>query len=138
MRKNKGEAIVEFALLAPLLILLLMALVDFGRVFDAWLISTNAAREGARYGAVYASQDYITAADVRTLSTQKAFDYLTSGLDGRTDVTFAMGDIAVALPSKTPGEPVTVSVTVRVEILFLPAMFLPNPTGVQGQATMRI
>lgn len=138
MRKDKGEAIVEFALLAPVLFLILFALVDFGRVFDAWLVSTNAAREGARYAAIYASEDYLTEAQVQQLSKQKTYDYLTNGLGGRSDVTYALSDIAVTVPSKVSGQPVTVNVTVRVEIWAMFSMFVSNPADVQGQATMRI
>ncbi len=138
MRKDKGEAIVEFALLAPILFLLLFALVDFGRVFDAWLISTNAAREGARYAAIYASEDYLSTAQVQQLTKQKAYDYLASGLGTRGDVTYALSDISVNMPSKTPGQPVTVNVTVRVEIWAMLNMFVSNPADIQGEATMRI
>ncbi len=136
---EKGEAIVEFALLAPILLLLLFGLVDFGRVFDAWLITTNAAREGARYATIYAGQDYLSDAQVRQLTKQKALDYLNSGLGGRSDVTLpTINDITVTIPSRLPGEPATVNVAVKVEIWALVNMFLSNPANLQGQATMRI
>ena len=55
-RKNgeKGQALVEFALLVPIFLLLLFAVVDFGMGFYSWITVTNAAREGARLGAVHA------------------------------------------------------------------------------------
>ena len=40
---------VEFALVLPLLALLLVMAVDFGRVFFGWVSLTNAARIGANY-----------------------------------------------------------------------------------------
>lgn len=46
-----GQALVEFAMIVPLLLLLLFALIDFGRGFYTWLLVTNAAREGARVAA---------------------------------------------------------------------------------------
>lgn len=46
-----GQSLAEFALVLPLMLVLLFALVDFGRAFHAWLLVTNAAREGARAGA---------------------------------------------------------------------------------------
>lgn len=49
---EKGQALVEFALILPFMLLLLFALVDFGRGFYTWLVVTNAAREGARAAAV--------------------------------------------------------------------------------------
>lgn len=51
-RKQKGQAAVEFALLLPVLVLLALGLVDLGRAFYFQETITNAAREGARYGAV--------------------------------------------------------------------------------------
>jgi len=55
-RKNgeKGQALVEFTLLVPIFLLLLFAIVDFGMGFYSWITITNAAREGARLGAVHA------------------------------------------------------------------------------------
>lgn len=129
----------EFAILAPVLFVILFGLVDFGRVFDAWLITTNAAREGARYTVVYASQDYLSDAEVKQLGAQKVLDYLNSSLGGRSDVTPpSLSDITVSVPSRAPGEPVTVEVSVRVQVWALVNMFLSNPAQVRGQATMRI
>ena len=47
-----GQALVEFTFVLPLFLVLLFALVDFGRGFYAWLLITNASREGARAAAV--------------------------------------------------------------------------------------
>jgi Flp pilus assembly protein TadG len=47
-----GQSLVEFSLILPVFLLLLFALVDFGRGFYTWLVVTNAAREGARAAAV--------------------------------------------------------------------------------------
>ncbi len=57
---EKGQALVEFALLVPIFFLLMFAIVDFGMGFYSWITVTNGAREGARLGAVLASADEIT------------------------------------------------------------------------------
>jgi Flp pilus assembly protein TadG len=49
---DAGQSLVEFSLVLPIFLVLLFALVDFGRGFYTWLLVTNAAREGARAGAV--------------------------------------------------------------------------------------
>lgn len=49
---RKGTAIVEFALVLPILVLLLVGLVEFSRVLSVKQVITNATREGARAGAV--------------------------------------------------------------------------------------
>jgi hypothetical protein len=46
---SRGQALVEFALVLPILALLLVVAVDFGRVFFGWVSLTNAARIGANF-----------------------------------------------------------------------------------------
>ena len=48
---EEGDALIEFALLLPLLTLLMVGAVDFGRVFYAANAVTQAARNGVQYGA---------------------------------------------------------------------------------------
>lgn len=53
---ENGQSLVEIALLMPVLLVLLLGAVDLGRAFYAYVAITNAAREGARYGASFPSQ----------------------------------------------------------------------------------
>jgi len=48
-RREKGSAIVEFALIAPIFFLLLFAIIDFGLLFWVNLTMQHAVREGARF-----------------------------------------------------------------------------------------
>ena len=68
---EKGQSLVEFALVVPIFLLLVFAIIDFGFGFHAWLTVTNSAREGARIGAVRA-----TAADIeqRVRNTTDSLD----------------------------------------------------------------
>jgi Flp pilus assembly protein TadG len=50
--RDRGAAAVEFALILPLLLLLLFGIVDFGRALNAQITITQAAREGARLDAL--------------------------------------------------------------------------------------
>lgn len=52
-RKQRGQGLVEFALILSLLLLLMMGIFDFGRALIIYTNLFNAAREGARYGAVH-------------------------------------------------------------------------------------
>jgi Flp pilus assembly protein TadG len=47
---QSAQSLTEFALILPVLMLILLGVVDFGRVFYYWTSIANAAREGARYG----------------------------------------------------------------------------------------
>ncbi len=48
MRKDRGAAMIELALILPILVMLLVGIVDFGRAYSAQVSITGAAREGAR------------------------------------------------------------------------------------------
>jgi Flp pilus assembly protein TadG len=52
---ERGAAAVEFALILPVLILLIVGMLEFSRAYNAQLSLTNAAREGARVMAVHNS-----------------------------------------------------------------------------------
>ncbi len=49
--RSAGQAIVEFAVVLPLFLLLLLLAIDFGRVFYTYVAIHNASREAAAYGA---------------------------------------------------------------------------------------
>jgi Flp pilus assembly protein TadG len=51
-RSDKGAAVVEFAVLAPLLLLLLLGIIEFGWLFGQLNDVRHGAREGARFAAV--------------------------------------------------------------------------------------
>ena len=51
-----GQTLLEFALVAPLLIFFILALVDFGIAIDRRLVLDHAVREGARYASVGATE----------------------------------------------------------------------------------
>lgn len=54
VRKNntfsKGQSLVEFALMLPILLLIVLGVIEFGRIFLLYTEASNAAREAARYG----------------------------------------------------------------------------------------
>ena len=47
---QRGANLVEFAVVVPLLLLLLAGIVDLGRAFYGYIVISNATREAARYG----------------------------------------------------------------------------------------
>jgi Flp pilus assembly protein TadG len=57
--RERGAVAVEFAIIFPILLLLVFGIIDFGFGFHAWDASENAAREGARVGAVNANPSEI-------------------------------------------------------------------------------
>ena len=54
--RTRGQALVEFALVAPVLILIFFGIIEFGRFILTYQELNNATREGARYAIVHGSQ----------------------------------------------------------------------------------
>jgi Flp pilus assembly protein TadG len=98
---ERGQNLVEFALIVPFFLLLVFAIVDFGMGFHAWITVTNSAREGARLGAVGADADAIED-KVRTSAESLDDDKLT------VTVTNAQGD---------PGDSVIVEVEYDYDLI---------------------
>ena len=59
LKKEKGAAAVEFALLLPLLVVIVFGITTFGFVYKEYIALTHAARDGARLAAVGKDYDYI-------------------------------------------------------------------------------
>ncbi len=59
--RRAGTATIEFALVVPLLLVLLLGIAEFGLLFEDFIIAKNAAREAARCGALGASTTEIEA-----------------------------------------------------------------------------
>lgn len=79
--RQRGDAIVEFTLVLPILLLILFGILEVGRVLDAWIVVQNAAREGARVGTLATST-----ADANTNAQQASTSYLQTAFASRTDV----------------------------------------------------
>jgi hypothetical protein len=55
-RRTRGQALAEFALVAPIFFLMLFGIIDFGRYVYYVQVLNNAAREGARYAIVHGAE----------------------------------------------------------------------------------
>jgi len=119
--RERGSAAVEFALLLPIMLLLLLALVQVGVIARDSLVLTQASRAGAREAAVQGSSD----------SVEEAVRAAAVGLDpARIDVD--------ATWSGARGAPVTVEVTYDAPIASLLAgWLLPESVSLRASATMR-
>ena len=86
---DRGQALVELALTAPVLIILVLGAVDFGRVYYAQVAVTNAAQNGA----TYASQDTTAATDTAGIKAAAMADMgdLLNTSPTNPDVTVATG-----------------------------------------------
>ena len=54
LKRKNGQSVVEFALILPVLLMILLGIIEFGRLLETTNVLTSAAREGARAAAVSA------------------------------------------------------------------------------------
>ena len=115
---------IEFALILPLLLLVMFAIFQFGFMFYSYISIQQAAREGARSAAVGKNDALITTA-ITNAST--------------LDPTMLTISIAPAPATRLAGSNVTVTVTIpSAQLLKMPLVDAYLPTQLTGQATMRM
>jgi Flp pilus assembly protein TadG len=116
-RNRRATAAVEFAIVAPVFLLLVFGMIEYGRMVMVQQIITNASREGARTAVL----DGATTASVETAVN----NYLSSGSISGATVTVSPNP-----PSSAQyGDPVTVTVSVP----FSQVSWLPSPMYLGGK-----
>lgn len=127
-KRQRGANLAEAAIAIPILMLVVFAIVDFGRAYNVYQVITNAAREGARYSVA-------PLPGTSTLPNQdnvKAYvlDYLGSGnVQGASvnvNQTFSstVNSISIVFTEITIDEPYTFS-------------FFPGSITIRTRAVMR-
>ena len=66
LRREEGAALIETAFPLPILLLVCVGILEFGRAYQTWQVITNASREGARVAVLPAYTDTSVDARVRT------------------------------------------------------------------------
>lgn len=102
-----GQSLVEFALVLPLLLILLFGIIDFGLGLSRWIVITNAAREGARLGAVGRPPSDVEA---KTIAA-------SSGLLDSSAVTVDYEDVGANGYPADGGDSVVVKVTYDYQLI---------------------
>lgn len=127
---KKGQAMVEFALILPILVLLLCGIIDFGWLFGNKLLTTYACREGARYGAVNATEsNYATLIENKVTSVVPTF--VSSGM---TIVS------TLSVPSAPEDGDITVNITYTFDLLtpFVSMFIGSQDYTVVSESTMKV
>jgi len=119
IRDCDGQSMVEFALVIPLVLLLLFGIIEFGRVYSAQLAVDNAARQGARLAAVGAS----------------VTDTKQAAIDSAFNISLTATQVTVT-PS---GGNVKVSISYPVQIVVpLISNIIGNTVNVKSEVIMRL
>jgi Flp pilus assembly protein TadG len=128
-RRERGQALVEFAFVVPIFLVLVLGVVDFGWALRSWITVTNSAREAARYGAVGATCD-----DIKQRAVDTSADLLTTS------------DVSVVNCQGNPGTDVGVTVDYDYSFItplgdllsFISAGTFPTTLNMTSSSDMRI
>ena len=134
VRNERGAALVEFALVLPVLILLLFGMLGFGQVFNYWIDETHLANEGARWAAV---NNWPGSGTLQQYIRQQA-DSNELRNNGHVCISFPNGTSKV-------GDPVQIDMTYTAGIPIVHsisnALFdgrIPSTIKVAGRSVMRL
>jgi hypothetical protein len=131
LHKTTGQALVEFAFVLPVLLLLMVAIIDFGIIFYTQITVTNAAWEGARAGATIVDP---TQGDQEITGAVQAAAFGLDPIRLLIEIDPTQDEPPRNQPFPAPrGESLTVTVQYQVELSF-PALTVP----VTGQAVTRM
>jgi Flp pilus assembly protein TadG len=103
-RRERGASLVEMALVMGILLLLASGVVDQGRTLHYYIVITNAAREGVRYGSLFSG-------DRNAVEGAVIQEAAGSG------VSIAPADITINGLNAAPADPIEVQVTHTVNML---------------------
>lgn len=125
IRNNKGQALVEFAIILPILLIILMGIIEFGMMMNSYLTIQNAAREGARLGIVGG-----TDIEINTLITKISPSLNTSDLN----VSISPDEV-----SRNPGDTLDVNITYKYHMTVpIISAILGNEIDLHAVTSMRI
>jgi Flp pilus assembly protein TadG len=111
INNESGQALVEFALVLPLLILLVFGMLDFGKAYNYWNDATHLTAEGARFATVNRKPD---PANAQSLQLQILNQADTAELrQGLSSPAVAPAQVCVDFPNGTQsfGDPVRLRMT---------------------------
>lgn len=143
MKSQQGTSTIEFALIIPILLLVLVGIVEFGIILYNKAVLTNACREGARFGIVSASPRR-TEGEIR----EEVLRCLRVDPDDH-DSPYKLISFAEPAPVPDPdpqlppspsfGEELVVRVDYDYEFLLLPGFIpgVPQPLPLSAQTVMK-
>jgi Flp pilus assembly protein TadG len=124
--REKGTSAVEFALILPLLLLMLFAIIEFGFVLYDKAVITNASREGARKGILMRDPRVSEATIKSTVSAYCARNLISFGTTTTPSTT------VLGAPCPASEDDITVTVAYPYKFLVLPNLL----SSVAGQINL--
>jgi hypothetical protein len=118
VKSERGAELIEFALILPLLLLIMLGIVDFGFMFQRYEVLTNAAREGARVAVLPG----YTTADVQArvcAYVETGGVPLTGACPNPGNPAIVVTDVPIPVGAGTPLEGKSVAVTFNHTYMFV-------------------
>jgi Flp pilus assembly protein TadG len=134
-RGERGQSVIEFALMAPILMLLLLGLMEFGHGLNSYLTIVAAARDGARLGARGGDDGSIRA--MISSETDHLADAGRTALDANAVCTGDDGGVCIDYPTVDGADAIAVRICYEHK-LFIGVPGFPNPIRMCSETTMRI
>lgn len=131
IRSERGQALAEFALVLPLLLLLIAGIIEFGRAWNIQQAVTDASREGARL-AVISDGATMDAVHAKVEARLADAHIKVADID-----TIEFSPAASWKPPQPDGSSMTVTVRVNYEIPFLGALMGLGPVKIGAETVMR-
>ena len=113
--RQKGQGLVEFALILPIAMVVILALLDIAFGLFNYTQAKHITARGARAAALSTMPDGVTSCTARVAPLMDGNNYLLS--DSVWDVTNCPSDAMIGIAQ---GSPVTVTVTLSYSTVFLP------------------
>ncbi len=109
---RRGQALVEFAMTAVVVLTLILFVVEVARIFLVYTTVTNAAREGARYAITHGTISGGTATNTDVSNMQSSVQtivrgFLAVGTVGSTGLSIVTSFPSISCASGTPGSTCT-------------------------------
>jgi len=135
-RRDEGQALAEFALVLPILFLLIAGIIEFGRGWNIKQAVTDASREGARYTVVQITDPalFVCPDSVYSKVKQRLALAHIDTTAATTTVTVTPTANCQGTPGYLAGADMTVNVTTKYKMGFLGALL----TWTVGQSTITI
>ena len=133
LRCQKGVAAVEFAIILPVLMIIIFGIIEFGLLLYDKQVITNASREGARAGVVVGVSRVDDAGILDVMDRYIANNLVTFGSTPSLNITICPGlncDPSSDRNGMDFGDELTVTVTYDYDFLVLPN-FVASLTGMQ-------
>ncbi len=127
---ERGVSAVEFALILPVLVLILFGIIEFGLILYDQQVITNASREGAREGILFKNPDRPTVDAIKTVVNKYTAKNLVTFKNGIT----AIPDVPTACAAL--GDYLTVTVSYQYTFLVLDNFGFAGP-NLTATTTMR-